>query len=232
MGEAAAFSFYPGKNLGACGEAGAVTTNNQRLADRIRRLRDHGQSQKYSHEVEGYNGRLDALQAGILRAKLKILPQWNQKRGAVASRYEELFSAYTDAVILPFSSPQSSSVYHLYVIRVKDRDQLQARLEQANIATQVHYPVPLHLQRAYASLGHKQGDFPVAEKCAREILSLPMYPHLEPGQQTRVVQEVIASLEESSLGKRVGTSPPSPSRDLKDMPTETILVPSRIGAGV
>jgi dTDP-4-amino-4,6-dideoxygalactose transaminase len=226
MGEAAAFSFYPGKNLGACGEAGAVTTNSRQVADRVRRLRDHGQSQKYSHEVEGYNGRLDALQAGILRAKLKLLPQWNEKRRVNASQYEELFQSHSDTVILPFSSPQCLSVYHLYVIRVQDRDRLRARLDQANIATQVHYPVPLHLQRAYASLGYKPGDFPVAEKCATEILSLPMYPHLELSQQKRVVQKVIAALAESQVSNRLSMSPPA--SDSRVVSAEPISIPYSI----
>ncbi len=194
MGVAAAFSFYPGKNLGACGEAGAVTTSDPMLAQKIRMLRDHGQLQKYSHEIEGYNGRLDAIQAGILQAKLKHLMQWNQKRRTNARRYDELLRSQIDTVILPYESPRTKAVYHLYVIRVKNRDQLQAYLAQANIATQVHYPTPLHLQRAYATLGHKEGDFPVTEKAGAEILSLPMCPQLEHCQQKRIAREVINSL--------------------------------------
>ena len=194
MGAAAAFSFYPGKNLGACGEAGAITTNDPMLARKVRMLRDHGQAKKYSHEMEGYNGRLDAIQAGILRVKLKHLSQWNQRRGAIARRYDELFRLRTHGIVLPHEPPQCKAVYHLYVIRVKNRDQVQAYLAQANITTQVHYPTPLHLQRAYATLGHKQGDFPVTEKAAEEILSLPMYPQLEHSQQKRIVQEVINAL--------------------------------------
>lgn len=191
MGVAAAFSFYPGKNLGACGEGGAVTTKDPTLAGKIRMLRDHGQKQKYHHEVEGYNGRLDALQAGILQAKLKYLSRWNDERRANARLYDELFRSETRGVILPHESPRTRSVYHLYVIRVKNRNQVQGQLAKANIATQVHYPIPLHLQRAYRSLGYKEGDFPVAEKVAMEILSLPMYPELKPSEQKRVVQEVI-----------------------------------------
>ncbi len=194
MGVAAAFSFYPGKNLGACGEAGAVTTSDPMLAGKVRILRDHGQTQKYSHEIEGYNGRLDAIQAGILQAKLKHLMQWNQKRRTNARRYDELLRSQIDTVILPYESPRTKAVYHLYVIRVKNRDQLQAYLAQANIATQVHYPTPLHLQRAYATLGHKEGDFPVTEKAGAEILSLPMCPQLEHCQQKRIAREVINSL--------------------------------------
>jgi dTDP-4-amino-4,6-dideoxygalactose transaminase len=205
MGLAAAFSFYPGKNLGACGEAGAVTTNDPKLAGKVRMLRDHGQAQKYSHEIEGYNGRLDAIQAGILRAKLKHLAEWNQKRRTCARRYGELFRPQIDKIILPHESPLNKAVYHLYVIRVKNRDQLQAHLAQANIATQIHYPTPLHLQRAYATMGYKEGDFPVTEKVATEILSLPMYPQLEPHQQKVVVQELVNLL----LGVTAGIGNPN-----------------------
>jgi dTDP-4-amino-4,6-dideoxygalactose transaminase len=194
MGVAAAFSFYPGKNLGACGEAGAVTTNDAKLAEKVRMLRDHGQLQKYHHEIEGYNGRLDAIQAGILRVKLKHLTRWNEERRASASLYGELFQSHSDTVIVPCESPRNKSAYHLYVIRVKNRDQLQARLAQVNISTQIHYPIPLHLQKAYAALGYREGDFPVAEKVATQILSLPMYPNLKPDQQKRIVQEVISVL--------------------------------------
>jgi dTDP-4-amino-4,6-dideoxygalactose transaminase len=200
MGVAAAFSFYPGKNLGACGEAGAVTTNDAALAAKIRMLRDHGQVQKYHHDIEGYNGRLDAIQAGILRAKLKRLPEWNQQRCAHARVYNQLFRSQIEAIVLPYESPRSKPVYHLYVIRVKNRDRLQACLAEANIATQIHYPTPLHLQKAYASLGYKTGDFPIAEKAASEILSLPMYPQLEPSQQERIAQAVCNFLEEERAG--------------------------------
>jgi len=202
MGVAAAFSFYPGKNLGACGEAGAVTTNDSRLAGKVRMLRDHGQLQKYRHEIEGYNGRLDAVQAGILQAKLKYLPRWNQERRTNARRYGELFRSQTSRIILPFESHRTKAVYHLYVIRIKNRDQLQAHLAEANITAQVHYPTPLHLQRAYATLGYKEGGFPVTEKAAAEILSLPMYPQLERYQQKRIVQEVIHSLGKEAVGSQ------------------------------
>jgi len=202
MGVAGAFSFYPGKNLGACGEAGAVTTNDSTLAGMVRMLRDHGQLQKYHHEIEGYNGRLDAIQAGVLQAKLKHLPRWNQRRRTIARRYEELFRSQTNGIILPYESPRTKAVYHLYVIRVKNRDRLQTHLAQANIMTLAHYPIALHLQKAYASLGHKEGDFPVTEGAAAEILSLPMYPQLEHWQQKRIVQEVINSLAEEIVGSR------------------------------
>jgi len=172
------------------------------LAQKIRMLRDHGQLQKYSHEIEGYNGRLDAIQAGILQAKLKHLPRWNQKRRTKAHRYNELFRSQTDRFILPYEPARTKAVYHLYVIRVGNRDQLQAHLAQANITTQVHYPTPLHLQKACATLGYKKGDFPVTEKTATEILSLPMYPQLELWQQKRIVQEVINFLTLETVGSR------------------------------
>ena len=191
MATAAAFSFYPGKNLGACGEAGAVTTNDAALAESVRMLRDHGQRQKYLHELEGYNGRLDAIQAGILRVKLKRLPLWNERRRENARRYHELFSSQGDSIILPLEPPHARSVYHLYVIRSNDRDGLQSRLAEAGIGAQIHYPKPLHLQKAYSDLGYKRGDFPIAEQAASQVLSLPMCPHLTPAQQERVVEEVL-----------------------------------------
>ena len=191
MGHAAAFSFYPGKNLGACGEAGAVTTNDEALARKVRMLRDHGQVRKYYHESEGYNGRLDAIQAGILRTKLKYLPDWNRRRRENARNYNELFSSHVDAVTIPCESSWARAVYHLYVIRVQNRDQLQAHLAQAEIASQIHYPIPLHLQKAYADMGYKEGDFPVSEKAASEILSLPMYPQLDLCEQKRIVHKVL-----------------------------------------
>src|SRR5208337_2028067 len=160
MGKAAAFSFYPGKNLGACGEAGAVTTNDPDLAQRIRMLRDHGQAEKYYHDIEGYNGRLDAIQAGILRLKLDHLSEWNSQRRDKAEIYRELFCS-TDGVILPLEPSWARVVYHLYVIRIQDRQALQSDLKAAGIGTGIHYPVPLHLQKAYTSLGYHQGDFPV-----------------------------------------------------------------------
>lgn len=194
MCQAAAFSFYPGKNLGACGEAGAVTTNDAALAKKVRMLRDHGQARKYCHESEGYNGRLDALQAGILQTKLKFLPDWNRKRRENAHRYNELFASHSEVVTTPYESSRTRGVYHLYVIRTRYRDQLQRHLAQAEIATQIHYPTPLHLQKAYAGFGYRLGDFPMAERIASEILSLPMYPHLEVAQQKRVAQAALEFL--------------------------------------
>src|SRR5207245_99164 len=159
VGHAAAFSFYPGKNLGACGEAGAVTTNDRGLAERVRMLRDHGQTSKYHHAIEGYNGRLDAIQAGLLSVKLKYLPEWNHERRARAARYHELFHAQSAGVTVPYEPPDGRGVYHLYVIRVQDRDQLRAALARAQIASQIHYPSPLHPHSAYEHLGYGERDF-------------------------------------------------------------------------
>jgi len=187
VGKAAAFSFYPGKNLGACGEAGAVTTNDEEVAQKIRILRDHGQVKKYFHDMEGYNGRLDAIQAGILDIKLKHLSEWNENRRRIAYRYNE-FLEKADDFIKPFEPEWVRSVYHLYVIRAKEREQLQKHLSENHIATGLHYPLPLHLQNAYADLGYKKGDFPITEKVTSEILSLPMYPGLTESQQKRVAE--------------------------------------------
>jgi len=191
MGKTAAFSFYPGKNLGACGEAGAVTTNDEELARKIRMLRDHGQAQKYYHDIEGYNGRLDAIQAGILRIKLRHLAAWNEERRASASRYQKLLDSANEILGLPFEPAWTKAVYHLYVVRVQDRDRLQKHLAAAHIGTGIHYPIPLHLQKAYKGLYYTEGDFPVAEKVAREILSLPMYPGLGYEQQSRISERVL-----------------------------------------
>ena len=191
MGRAAAFSFYPGKNLGACGEAGAVTTNDAGLAKKISMLRDHGQAQKYYHDIEGYNGRLDALQAGLLHAKLAHLAKWNAQRRERAAEYSRLFAA-ADEVVAPFEPSWSRAVYHLYVIRAEDRDGMMNQLKKAGIGTGIHYPIPLHLQKAYAAMNYRPGDFPVTEKAAAEIVSLPMFPQLTALQQARVVEEVVS----------------------------------------
>ncbi|MGC2196209.1 MAG: DegT/DnrJ/EryC1/StrS family aminotransferase [Terriglobales bacterium] len=189
MGKAAAFSFYPGKNLGACGEAGAVTTNDELLAKKIRMLRDHGQAQKYYHDVEGYNGRLDAIQAGILRVKLEHLAEWNQQRRQGATRYAELLSRSGD-LILPHEPASANPIYHLYVVRANDREALRKHLAEAGIGTGIHYPVPLHLQKAYAQLEFKAGDFPITERVADTILSLPMFPQLTEEQQKRIAESI------------------------------------------
>lgn len=191
MGKAAAFSFYPGKNLGACGEGGAVTTNDEEVARKIRMLRDHGQAQKYYHELSGYNGRLDAIQAGILRTKLSRLDEWNNRRRQAASRYQELLGRPDANVVLPREAANAESVYHLYVIRVQNRDELQKQLAAEKIGTGIHYPVPLHLQKAYRDLGYGEGSFPVTEAVSSELLSLPMFPQLTLEQQQRVAEAVL-----------------------------------------
>jgi dTDP-4-amino-4,6-dideoxygalactose transaminase len=196
MGHAAAFSFYPGKNLGACGEAGAVTTNDDGIARQVRMLRDHGQSQKYYHDIEGYNGRLDAIQAGILQVKLRHLRAWNDKRRECASRYRELLSSADPEIVLPDEPPWAKGVYHLYVIRTQNRDRLQKYLAEAGIGTGIHYPIPLHLQSAYYRLGYLKGEFPVSERAADEIISLPMFPGLSAVQQERVARLVLQFVHE------------------------------------
>jgi dTDP-4-amino-4,6-dideoxygalactose transaminase len=192
MGRAAAFSFYPGKNLGACGEAGAVTTHDASVMSKIKMLRDHGQAKKYYHDIEGYNGRLDAIQAGFLQLKLRHLPKWNAQRRERAAEYDRLLAAVDCGVHAPYEPSWSKAVYHLYVVRVENREELMEQLKRAGIGTAIHYPIPLHLQKAYESLNYRKGDFPVAEKVAPQILSLPMFPNLTAGQQSRVIEAISA----------------------------------------
>ena len=190
LGRAAAFSFYPGKNLGACGEGGAVTTNDHLLAHTIKKLRDHGQAKKYYHDIEGYNGRLDSIQTGILSVKLKHLTEWNLTRRHHAKRYKDLFAGCSD-VQTPFEHSWSKAIYHLYVVRTNERDRLIEFLQAAGIGTGIHYPIPLHLQRAYQHLGCNEGAYPVTERVAREIVSLPMFPQLTAEQQCEVAAKVL-----------------------------------------
>ncbi len=194
MGHAAAFSFYPGKNLGACGEAGAMTTNDEQVTHTCRLLRDHGQSKKYFHDIEGYNGRLDAIQAGFLQVKLRHLATWNEQRRHAAEQYAKLFAGAEGLVTLPHQPSLARSVYHLYVVQVEDRARLQQKLNDVGIGTGIHYPVALHLTKAYEHLGYQVGDFPIAERSAAHILSLPMFPGLNTIQQDRVVSEVLRAL--------------------------------------
>lgn len=189
IGKAAAFSFYPGKNLGAFGEGGAVTTNDEAVAKHIQKLRDHGQAQKYIHDIEGYNGRLDAIQAGILRIKLRNLEKWNKQRLEAAHTFTKLLYE-VNGVIVPFEPEGSKPIYHLYIIRVKNREGLQKHLSENNIGTGLHYPIPLHLQKAYTHLGYQKGDFPVTEQVAQEIASLPMFPGLTKEQILTVFNAV------------------------------------------
>jgi dTDP-4-amino-4,6-dideoxygalactose transaminase len=189
MGRAAAFSFYPGKNLGACGEAGAVTTDDAVVAAEIKMIRDHGQAKKYYHDIEGYNGRLDAIQAGLLSVKLKHLANWNELRRERAAEYNRLLAG-NPAVVCPFEPTWSRAVHHLYVIRVADREGLMAHLKEAGIGTGIHYPVPLHLQKAYSSRNYRAEDLPVSSRIAAEIVSLPMFPQLETDQQASVAEQI------------------------------------------
>jgi dTDP-4-amino-4,6-dideoxygalactose transaminase len=177
IGIAGCFSFYPGKNLGAFGDAGAVVTDDGNLAQTFRMLREHGQSRKYYHDMEGYTGRLDAIQAAILRLKLRLLRQWNEARRAHAAAYTQLL-ADIPGVSVVREADFAQSVFHLYVILVDDRDGLKSFLTERGVGTGLHYPLPLHLQKAYARMGFRQGDFPVSERTAERLLSLPMYAEL------------------------------------------------------
>ena len=173
LGHLGCFSFYPSKNLGACGDAGAVTTNDPELAKALRRLRNYGQSQRYHHVGIGYNSRLDEMQAAILRVKLPHLDKWNKDRGRLAAMYTQLLSGVVE---IPSQKNGHDHIYHLYVIRTDKRDQLQAHLEAKDIQTLIHYPVPIHLQEVYGEMNIPRGSFPVTEKIATQILSLPIYP--------------------------------------------------------
>jgi dTDP-4-amino-4,6-dideoxygalactose transaminase len=206
MGRAAAFSFYPGKNLGACGEAGAVTTNDGDIARNIRMLRDHGQAQKYYHDMEGYNGRLDSIQAGILHVKLRYLARWNERRRECASRYQSFLGTAEGGIKLPVEPAWSKAVFHLYVVQVKNREKLQKHLGEAGIGTGIHYPISLHLQKAYKDLGYHEGDFPESEKAASQILSLPMFPGLTYAQQDRIAQQVLDFVD-AEANARISAAP-------------------------
>jgi len=190
MGKAAAFSFYPGKNLGACGEGGAATTNDLAMAARMKMIRDHGQAKKYYHDIEGYNGRLDSIQAGWLSVKLRHLAKWNESRRTHAHRYTELLREAKDAIVLPVEAEWTKGVFHLYVVRVQDRETFQAALAEAGIGTGIHYPIPLHLQKAYENLNFKKGDFPVTERVAAQIVSLPMFPQMTNEQVNEISKRV------------------------------------------
>jgi dTDP-4-amino-4,6-dideoxygalactose transaminase len=188
FGALAGFSFYPGKNLGACGEGGALVTNNEAYAARARSLREHGSTRRYYHDEIGFNYRMEGIQGAVLGVKLKHLDQWTQARRRVARRYHELLA--DTPLQLPFEADFAESVYHLYVVRHPRRDELKQYLEANKIGCALHYPVPLHLQNCFRSLGYQAGDFPVAEKAARECLSLPIYPELTDAQIERVAAVV------------------------------------------
>ena len=189
LGDVACFSFYPTKNLGACGDAGMIVTNSAERSARLRILRNHGQTEKYISSEPGWNGRLDEIQAAILRVKLRHLPEWQRARQTHAAEYTRHFSQIP-GIMPPLVPAAYEHVFHQYTIRVEERDKLQSVLAEKTIGSSVYYPVPLHLQPLYASLGHKAGDFPHAEHAAQEVLSLPMYPELRPAQLARVAEAV------------------------------------------
>lgn len=186
FGYAAAFSFFPGKNLGAYGHAGAITTNDGALAERLRRMRIFGQTEKYVHPTKGRNARMDGLQAAILGAKLPHLDEWNARRRQLAALYTDLLSSHPAAT--PFVDPRGEPVFHVYAVQVERRDELMAYMKSHGVACNIHYPIPIHLQQAYAELGHSRGDFPEAERLSDCLLSLPMYPELEEAEVGYVVK--------------------------------------------
>ncbi len=194
IGITAAFSFYPGKNLGALGDGGAVTTNDAAIAETLRLYRNHGQEDKFTHRVIGYCDRLHNLQAALLGIKLERLPDWNEGRRAAAARYDQMLVELAGVKSTAVSA-DTYSVFHLYVVTLDGRDDVKGRLDSAGVETGIHYPVPLHLQPAYGALGHGAGDFPAAEKRATRILSLPMFPELTEAQQSRVVEALAQSID-------------------------------------
>lgn len=192
LGHAGCFSFYPSKNLGAYGEAGAIVTNDEELARQLRLLRDHGSSSKYQHEIVGYNFRMEEIQAAVLNVKLPHLDGWNSLRRARASAYGELLSG--SALVLPREMDYAHHVYHVYAVQSEGRDELQRALAAAGVQTGIHYPIPIHLQSAYKLLGYKPGDLPVTEALCERILSLPMFPELTESQ----IQLVARTIQENS----------------------------------
>ncbi|MDQ5859114.1 MAG: DegT/DnrJ/EryC1/StrS family aminotransferase [Acidobacteriota bacterium] len=195
IGKMAAFSFYPTKNLGAAGDAGAVTTDDDELATLLANLRLHGETERYRHSRVGGNFRLDSLQAAVLTAKLPRLADWTARRITIADRYGELLwdADLAGRVTVPFVAPGRKHVFHQYVVRVRDRDRVRAKLTEAGVGTAVFYPIPLHLQECFADLGYREGDFPKAEEAAREVLALPMFPQITDDEIVRVAEAVIAS---------------------------------------
>jgi dTDP-4-amino-4,6-dideoxygalactose transaminase len=189
IGDVGCFSFYPGKNLGAYGEAGAIVTNNAKLERKIKIIRDHGQTKKYYHELIGWNARMDGIQGAILSVKLRHLSRWNEARRNHAQEYDRFFRELKE-IVPPHEAEYAKHVYHLYVLRVKDRDRLIASLSEEGVDSGIHYPVPIHLMEAYRFLGLKEGSFPLSEQCMKEFISLPMFPELTHEQIERVVDGV------------------------------------------
>jgi dTDP-4-amino-4,6-dideoxygalactose transaminase len=200
LGDAAAFSFYPTKNLSAFGDAGLVTTRSSALAEHARSLRAHGMTRRYFHDELGWNCRLDSIQAAVLEVKLKYLPEWTRRRRLLAARYNELFrdaclastTSIADGLVLPYVHPRAQHVFHQYVIRAPRRDELRAHLTALGIGSEIYYPLPLHLQQALAYLGYRKGDFPESERAAAEVLALPIYPELRDDEQQTVVEAIRA----------------------------------------
>jgi dTDP-4-amino-4,6-dideoxygalactose transaminase len=199
LGIAGCFSFYPGKNLGCLGEGGAVVTNDPDIAEQVRMLRDHGSVRKYEHRVPGYNFRMEGLQGGFLHVKLKYLDAWNERRRLAAKKFDDRLSG--SALILPTEMPYARHVYHLYVVQAENRDSLREQLLAAGIETGLHYPIPLHLQKAYSCLGYQASSFPVAENMSRRILSLPMHPDLTDEQIEYVASVLMESLQCATLNQ-------------------------------
>lgn len=202
IGDVGCFSFYPGKNLGAYGEGGAVTTNDPEIARRIRMLRDWGAEQKYHHVLKGYNYRMDGIQGAILGVKMNYIEEWTEQRRQLAARYDTLLC---DAFAVPQPASDRRHVYHVYAIRHQQRDQLQRFLAERDIQTGIHYPIPVHLQACFSALGYKAGDFPQAERAANEVLSLPLFPEMTSEQQDQVVAALMEwhSLEQNALHEKV-----------------------------
>jgi dTDP-4-amino-4,6-dideoxygalactose transaminase len=199
LGDAAAFSFYPTKNLSAMGDAGLVTTRSAAIDDHARVLRAHGMRRRYYHDEIGWNSRLDSLQAAILEVKLRYLPKWNQQRRDLGVRYDQLFldakltaSTVKEGIVLPFTDARATPIFHQYVIRAPRRDELRQYLADREIGSEIYYPLPLHQQTSLASLGYKHGDFPISEAAAAEVLALPMYPELREDEQQTVVETIAA----------------------------------------
>lgn len=192
FGDIAAFSFYPGKNLGAWGDAGCLVTNSKKISQTVSQMRNYGQKEKYHHKFVAWNRRMDTIQAAVLLVKIKYLDRWNKKRQEIAKKYRQRLSGLS--IALPVTAPGRTHVYHQFVIRSPKRDLLKEHLAKKGIATGIHYPIPIHLQEAYKSLGYKKGDFPVAEKVSKEILSLPMYPEMTDKQIDYVVEAVKEAL--------------------------------------
>ena len=203
MGDVGCFSFYPGKNLGAFGEAGGIVTNHSELAARMRMIRDHGQSKKYHHRIVGWNGRMDGIQGAVLSVKLKYIDSWNNLRRQHASQYDNLLMTLED-VKTPFVASYGDPVYHIYAVRVQNRDDVLTAMGKQGVRCGIHYPVPLHLQEAYSSLGLKRGAFPIAERCSDEYLSLPIFPEMTPSQilhATTTIRSIVMAQQPAEVSQ-------------------------------